>query len=173
MQNVEINEEQINPYLPQIIKQLDYLTKEDIIKRFVAVEFNRFLNYYKDAPDLNIEEKENKKQPHTTKRKTGEKIRLKINIGQQNNITPKKLLGIINQTVGDRTISVADIEITNKYTFFDIFQDQANKIINAFTKTNLTITPAKGDKAHNTKKEQQKQQNTNPDKPWRKQRKKR
>ena len=195
MQNVEVNDEQIDAYLPQIMKQLDYLSKEDIIKRFVAVEFNRFLNYYKDAPDLNIEEKthkeKNKEQKErTTKRKTGEKIRLKINIGERDGITPRRLLGIINEVVGDRTISVGDIEITNKFTFFDVFLDQANKIVNAFTTTDFTVIPAKGAKAYNEKNEYRKttfkkeqyrdskptkkeERNTNPDKPWRKQRKKR
>ena len=195
MQNVEVNDEQIDAYLPQIMKQLDYLSKEDIIKRFVAVEFNRFLDYYKDAPDLNIEEKthkeKNKEQKErTTKRKTGEKIRLKINIGERDGITPRRLLGIINEVVGDRTISVGDIEITNKFTFFDVFLDQANKIVNAFTTTDFTVIPAKGAKAYNEKNEYRKttfkkeqyrdskptkkeERNTNPDKPWRKQRKKR
>ena len=195
MQNVEVNDEQIDAYLPQIMKQLDYLSKEDIIKRFVAVEFNRFLNYYKDAPDLNIEEKthkeKNKEQKErTTKRKTGEKIRLKINIGERDGITPRRLLGIINEVVGDRTISVGDIEITNKFTFFDVFLDQANKIVNAFTTTDFTVIPAKGAKAYNEireyrrttfKKEQyrdskptkREKRNTNPDKPWRKERRKR
>lgn len=195
MQNVEVNDEQIDAYLPQIMKQLDYLSKEDIIKRFVAVEFNRFLDYYKDAPDLNIEEKthkeKNKEQKEqTTKRKTGEKIRLKINIGERDGITPRRLLGIINEVVGDRTISVGDIEITNKFTFFDVFLDQANKIVNAFTTTDFTVIPAKGAKAYNEKNEYRKttfkkeqyrdskptkkeERNSNPDKPWRKQRKKR
>lgn len=195
MQNVEVNDEQIDAYLPQIMKQLDYLSKEDIIKRFVAVEFNRFLDYYKDAPDLNIEEKthkeKNKEQKErTTKRKTGEKIRLKINIGERDGITPRRLLGIINEVVGDRTISVGDIEITNKFTFFDVFLDQANKIVNAFTTTDFIVIPAKGAKAYNEKSEyrrttfkkeqyrdskptKREERNTNPDKPWRKERRKR
>ncbi|MFW9598586.1 MAG: DEAD/DEAH box helicase, partial [Paludibacter sp.] len=49
MQNVDVNEEQIAPYIPQIMQQLEELPKEEIIKRFVSLEFNRFLDYYKDA----------------------------------------------------------------------------------------------------------------------------
>lgn len=207
MQNVEVNDEQIDAYLPQIMKQLDYLSKEDIIKRFVAVEFNRFLDYYKDAPDLNIEEKKHKEKDTNPKqgreaanssrrKKTGEKLRLKINMGERNGITPKRLLGIINDVVGDRTISVGDIEITNKFTFFDVFLDQSNKILNAFDNTDLTVVLAKGSKAYNDKadykrggfrketyKEQYKEpkrgrrekdeRHPNPEKPWRKERRKR
>ena len=198
MQNVEVNDEQIDAYLPQIMKQLEYLSKEDIIKRFVAVEFNRFLEYYKDAPDLNIEEKAPKEKNKTShdnnksggRKKTGEKIRLKINIGERNEITPKRLLGIINEVVGDRTISVGDIEITNKCTFFDVFLDQSNKILNAFEATDLTVVPAKGAKAYADKNEfkrggfrkeaykesrqpRREKRTADSDKPWRKDRKRR
>jgi len=53
MEKVEINEDQIEPFIERINKKLDWLSKEEIVKRFVALEFNRFLDYYKDAPDLN------------------------------------------------------------------------------------------------------------------------
>ena len=56
MQNVEVNEEQIAPYMGQIMKQMEDLPKEEMIKRFVSLEFNRFLDYYKNASDLNIAE---------------------------------------------------------------------------------------------------------------------
>ena len=54
---VEIDESTIEPYLDIIDKKLAWLSREDLIKRFVSVEFNRFLAYYKDAPDLNIKTK--------------------------------------------------------------------------------------------------------------------
>src|SRR5690606_7555065 len=56
--NVEVQEDQINAFLPQILESLQDLTKEEVVKRFASLEFNRFLNYYKDAPDLNIEVRE-------------------------------------------------------------------------------------------------------------------
>src|SRR5690606_29555267 len=51
--NVEVNETQIEQYLPRIMDEFADLSKEDVIKRFVSLEFNRFLDYYKNAPDLN------------------------------------------------------------------------------------------------------------------------
>lgn len=169
MQHVEVNE-QIDAYLPQIMKQLEYLSKEDIIKRFVSEEFNRFLDYYKDAPDLNVEEKPadrksrkrpqdneagkpaGKKEPRAKKKKTGEKIRMKINLGERQGITPKRLLGMINDVVGDRDIMVGDIEITNKFTFFDIFADQFAKLAHAFASQNdIELEPAKGSRAYDNR----------------------
>jgi ATP-dependent RNA helicase DeaD len=53
MRNVEVNEEEIDSFLPEVYHELNDLTKEDIIKRFASIEFNRFLAYYRDARDLN------------------------------------------------------------------------------------------------------------------------
>src|SRR6201985_1380852 len=53
--NVEVNEQQIEVYIPRIMDEFAELSKEDIIKRFASLEFNRFLDYYKNAPDLNVQ----------------------------------------------------------------------------------------------------------------------
>jgi ATP-dependent RNA helicase DeaD len=51
---LNVNEKQIEPYLPAILEQLGHLTKEDLIKHLVSFEFNKFLDYYKNAKDLNV-----------------------------------------------------------------------------------------------------------------------
>ena len=51
--NVEVNESQIEQYMPRIMDEFAELSKEEVIKRFASLEFNRFLEYYKNAPDLN------------------------------------------------------------------------------------------------------------------------
>jgi ATP-dependent RNA helicase DeaD len=149
MENVEVNSEQIDPLLPEIFSKLEYLDKEEIIKKFVSLEFNRFLEYYKDARDLNVKEtpKEGGNGNGSKKKKSGRKTRLKMNLGERDRITPKRLLGIINDTVGDKTISINDIEITQRYTFFDVFDDQKGKIMNAFADTDLEISEAKGSRS--------------------------
>ncbi|MBE0676717.1 MAG: DEAD/DEAH box helicase [Bacteroidales bacterium] len=58
MKNSQVNDVRIDPYMPKAYEMLGDLTKEEIIKRFVSVEFNRFLEYYKNAPDLNIDARE-------------------------------------------------------------------------------------------------------------------
>ena len=205
MQNVVVEDEQLDTFFPQIMSQLEYLSKEDIIKRFVSLEFNRFLEYYKGAPDLNIEEHEKEKREKKSSKergdkegapkkekskgktkKTGEKIRLKVNIGERNGVTPKRLLGMINDLVGDRTIGVSDIEITNKFTFFDVYVDQYNKLSRAFEQQrDLVLMPAKGSKSLeenerggrriddffvNSRREERR---GNGEKPWRRERKRR
>lgn len=160
MQNVEVNEEQILPYIPQIMKQLEDLSKEEILKRFVSLEFNRFLEYYKDAEDLNYHERsergergmrnERGDRPERGERsaKSGNRIRLKMNIGDREGIDPKRFLGIINEVTGDKSISIGAIEVTNKFTFFDVFSDQVEKVITAFAgETDYQVSEAKGSKS--------------------------
>lgn len=53
MEKVAVEEGEIESYMPVIYKKLEWLSKEDVIKRFVALEFNRFLAYYQGAQDLN------------------------------------------------------------------------------------------------------------------------
>ena len=55
VENVEVEEKQIAEFLPVIFNKLAWLDREELIKRFVSVEFNRFLAYYKDATDINVD----------------------------------------------------------------------------------------------------------------------
>jgi len=165
MENVEVNEEQIDPYMAQIMKQLEYLSKEEILKRFVSLEFNRFLDYYKDSEDLNYHEKNERGSRERGERgdraergdrndrgergaKSGKRIRLKINVGEREGINAKRFLGIINDVTNDKSISIGAIEVTNKFTFFDVFADQADKVVAAFaTEPDYQVAEAKGSKA--------------------------
>ncbi len=155
MENVEVNEDQIQPYMPQIMKQLEYLSKEEILKRFVSLEFNRFLDYYKDAEDLNLHEnsrdradrRERPERDDRGKKTGGKRIRLKMNIGDREGIDPKRFLGIINDVTGDKSINIGSIEVTNKFTFFDVFEDQVEKVVLAFAKeADYQVSEAKGSK---------------------------
>ena len=158
MQNVEVNEEQIEPYMAQIMNQLEYLSKEELLKRFVSLEFNRFLDYYKNASDLNIPEHSSRERDGRSDRdgnergnrqsKSGERVRLKINLGTKVGMSPRRILGIINDVTDDKTINIGGIEITNKFTFFDVFEDQKDKVLNSFKNTpDMEVSVAKGSRS--------------------------
>jgi len=56
VENIEVNNDQISEFMPVIYKKLAWLEREELIKHFVSVEFNRFLTYYENAPDINVDE---------------------------------------------------------------------------------------------------------------------
>mgnify|MGYP003396996972 CR=1 FL=1 len=135
-----IDKEQIQPYLPMIMDQLKDLSREDLIVNFVSQEFNRFLEYYKDAPDLNIPEKDKKSKGDRDRsgrggrKSSGDLMRLKINMGARDGFTPKRVLGLINDTTDSHDIDVHDIEITNRYSFFDVDRSVVPSMMSAFAR---------------------------------------
>jgi len=134
----------------EALKVLDYMSKDELIRRFVALEFNRFLEYYKDAEDLNVEVPTRKERQKSEGKSHGgnaggKKVRMKINVGLRDGMNAKKFLGLINDTTHDRTIHIGDIEIQKNYTFFDLYIDQKQKVINAFKiYEDLFVQEAKG-----------------------------
>ena len=69
IEKVDVNENQIEPFLPYIFEKLNWLDREKLIKHFVSTEFNRYLSYYKDSKDVNEESFEKVDNNRKTKRK--------------------------------------------------------------------------------------------------------
>ncbi len=148
----------LSSLMSEAVKQLDYLTKEELIHRLVAQEFGRFLEYYKDAKDLNLPLKsqesraksQDSKDTQRGRKKSGRTVRLKINVGLRDGMNPKRFLALVNETTRDRTIMIGDIEIAKNYTFFDVYQDQRDKVVRAFSiYEDLFIQETKGGRAKN------------------------
>ncbi len=137
MQTVKLDEEQIAPFMDAVNEKLQNLTKEEIIKRFVSVEFNRFLEYYKNAPDLNkkaeSEKTSNERKPSASRRR-GEPgfTRFYINIGRKDGINPKNIIGMINDYGRDRDINIGAIDIKDSFSFFEAGEKYTDKLLKAF-----------------------------------------
>jgi ATP-dependent RNA helicase DeaD len=147
MEHVEVDNEEIDNYLPVIFKKLEWLDKEEIVRRFVSLEFNRFLAYYKDAEDLEVarhdkeeagkrgkkgrkaEKFENDVQKATKKAERGF-TRLHINIGKKDGLYPNVLIELINQTEIGNKVRIGKIDLTKKDAYFEIKSDQAKPLLN-------------------------------------------
>ncbi|MCD6347402.1 MAG: DEAD/DEAH box helicase [Bacteroidales bacterium] len=139
VEQVEVDEGQIGPFLPVILEKLSWLEREELIKRFVSVEFNRFLAYYKDAPDLNVSggreggrEERQQGRDRSGRRSRVEFSRFFINLGTKNNLSPRKLIGLINERTKTKGIEVGQIEMMKKFTFFEVDKRFEQEIINSF-----------------------------------------
>ncbi len=145
MENVEVDEAQIAPFMDTVNKKLEWLSKEQIIKRFVSLEFNRFLEYYKNAPDLN--EKAEDKRDKRDKRDGGSRIdrfrrrgkgdytRFFINIGKKDGVVPKIIIGMINDNTKDRDINIGTIDLKDSFSFFEIEKKHTSKVLKSFHNT--------------------------------------
>jgi ATP-dependent RNA helicase DeaD len=144
MENVEVDEQQIDRFLPVIYKKLEWLSREELIKRFVSVEFNRFLSYYKDAPDLNVaapEKTRKEKENRVSARSTTRYRRLYINAGLKQDLSALRLIGLINDRLRDRRIGIGKIDILRKFSFFEVEERYAAEVINALNGANLDGLP--------------------------------
>ncbi len=127
MEQIEVNEEQIEPYMSVIYKKLDWMSREDLIKRFVSVEFNRFLAYYKNAPDLNVKAESSRSERGSRQTEKVRERRSKtnftkfyLNIGGKHNMNPARLIGLINEYTNDSSIRIGKIDIEKNFTMFEI-----------------------------------------------------
>jgi len=130
MENVEVNHRVIDSFLPEIYKKLESFEKEELIKKFVSVEFNRFLEYYKNTPDLNHPENDKGSgDKHST---ASGFTRFFINLGRTDNLKPATLIGMINDYTNIRNIEIGEIEILNNFSFFETDSNFAETVLQSF-----------------------------------------
>jgi len=129
--NVDVNEEQIEQYIPRIMEEFKDMSKEDIIKRFASLEFNRFLDYYKNAPDLNApayEERGDRADRLPRGGSRGDYTRLFINLGSVDDFTRGDMLGFICNNGKISGKSIGKIDLKGVYTFFEVENSSAELV---------------------------------------------
>ena len=137
VEKVEVNEKQIEPFLPAIHEKLEWLDREELIKHFVSTEFNRYLSYYKNAKDINVSA--NKKESHKRERKGKRErerqrtsfTRFYINVGSKNKLNPARLMGLINEGLSSGNTTVGKIEIMKEFSFFEIEDKKEAQLLKA------------------------------------------
>lgn len=145
--NVTVNEEQIEQYLPRIYDEFKDFTKEDFIKRFASIEFNRFLDYYKNAPDLNanIEEGRNRFEDRGERGNgvRGNYTRLFINLGSVDEFNRGDLLGYICNTTKISGRTVGKIDVKGVYSFFEVQNEDVDKVMASFKEAEYKGRPVR------------------------------
>jgi len=134
--DVEVNEQQIEQYVPRIMEEFKELSKEELVKRFASIEFNRFLDYYKNAPDLNAPVEEGRFERGERGARDGggrgEYTRLFINLGSVDEFNRGELLGYIcnNAKISGRI--VGKIDVKGVYSFFEVPNAEAQIVVDNF-----------------------------------------
>lgn len=130
---VKINEAEIEEFLPAVYEELKDLSKNELIKRFASIEFNRFLDYYRNAPDLNIEGKRSDRSDGSSDRYvTGN--RFFINLGKMDGLDVPNLLELIDDYCGVGKRYIGKIDLKGAYSFFEVENEKAGDIVKGFEK---------------------------------------
>ncbi|MCW3466819.1 DEAD/DEAH box helicase [Chitinophaga nivalis] len=135
--NVTVNEEQIEPYLERIYEEFATMSKEELIKRFASLEFNQFLEYYQDAPDLNAKDDRRSSvgdDGSRGSRNNGKFTRLFINLGSVDDFNRGDMLRYLCDNTGVRGNKIGRIDLKGVYSFFEVENDELEKVTQAFKK---------------------------------------
>ena len=147
----DVDEEQIEPYMAEINRQFDYIDKEDIIKKMVTITFGKFLDYYKNAPEIVKPEtgkgsrgsrgegrgSEGRGKVSNGRRKheaeAGYK-RLFINLGKADGFYPGEIMQYLNKHVKGRQ-EVGHIDLLSKFAYIEVPEEDAKRVMKALNGT--------------------------------------
>ena len=151
IERVKVNEEEIAPYLSGISRKLEWLSEEDLLKRVISLEFNRLLDYYKDAPKIDFidakpskadrkgrkgeSEHERPKNDREKDRRTAERgfERVYVNVGKRDGFFAGNLIDMLNKLIAGKRVDVGRIDLLPGYTLFDVKKSDARKVVGALT----------------------------------------
>ncbi|CAN5142377.1 DEAD/DEAH box helicase [soil metagenome] len=158
VREVKVNDTEIEAFLPQVYEELNDLTKNDLIKRFASIEFNRFLDYYRNAPDLNGDQKRSERPERggdgftSDRRDRSERsegsdrgyndrsaggTRFFINLGKMDGLDKSKMLEVIDQFTGLEKKDIGQIDLMGAYSFFEVDASLSDKVLKGFNKAEL------------------------------------
>jgi len=143
VEEVEVNEKGIAPFVAQIHESLKDYSKEELIERFVSVEFNRFLKAYEKAGDINVDPSKMRKgrdNESSGRRRTGETNtnRVFINVGKMDGFENKgQLLGFICNQSGVDGGSVGKIDLFDSFSFMGVDEGVGERLISAMNGKNI------------------------------------
>ncbi len=135
-----VNEKEIEPYIASALHTFENMSKEEVIKKFLSTEFNRFLDYYRNAGDLNADTRNHKDGKHGEQRdrrtsyddKPGEFQRFFLNIGANSGINKGALLRKICDFANISSSEVGRIDMKNDFSFFEVKTDVARHTFESF-----------------------------------------
>ena len=135
---VDVNDEEIEPFMQDISRYFEYIEKEDLIKKIVSLEFGKFLAYYADAPEISTvssrergekKEKRGERREKRGDRKAEEGYRkLFINLGKADGFYPGEMMQFLNKHVRGH-VQVGHIDLLTTMSYFEVPEDEAERVM--------------------------------------------
>jgi ATP-dependent RNA helicase DeaD len=126
IESTEVNESEIERYLPAVYEKLASLNREELIKKFISNEFNRFLSYYQNSDDLNnISDKPTRERERDRGASSDNFQKMFVNIGKNEGLNPNLLIKLINENTPNSSIDFGKIEILKSFSFIEVDKNEA------------------------------------------------
>lgn len=149
LERIEVDDNQIAPFLPEIFRKLDWLTKEDLVKRIVSREFGHFLDYYANAPEIvqpqgGKKDREDRKSAGRQSGRGKDRVsgpraaepgykRLFINLGKRDNFYAREIINLVNRYVKGK-VQIGRIDLTTNCSFFEVPEASADLVLKKMSK---------------------------------------
>lgn len=135
IEHEEVDEEEIQDFLPEVNRRWEWLDKEDLIKRVLSREFGRFLQYYANAPE--IEEVADSRSASTdgkSRRKKGDRTaeegftRIFVTVGKTDGYFAKEIIRLVNTNVKGK-VEIGRIDLVKNFSFIEVPEEDADRVI--------------------------------------------
>jgi len=160
VKQVEVDAEELESYLPEILPMFEDLDRDELIKKFLSMEFNRFLSYYRDLPDLQIAGEGNvsrfdrdrgrgrdrdrgrdrshrrNDQSSPSRYRSGSSI-VTIKMGKKEGLQIKELIQKINTVSGSKRYPLGNIKLHKSTTDIEIAADMAEDLVKTLKKVRI------------------------------------
>ena len=158
LEHQEVNENEIAPFMPEVLRKLDWLTKEDLIKRVVSDAFGQFLRYYANAPEIvQPEERGGKHDERDGFKRRGHREerthrpeegyeRLFINLGKRDNFYAREIINLVNRYVKGN-VEIGRIDLTQNCSFFEVPEAEADVVLKKMRRAKVGDRPVVVDHA--------------------------
>ena len=150
IKDTKVNEDQLQKFLPQAMEKLADLDREALIKQFLSVEFNQFLDYYSNSNDLNAQGGNDRKGSRNNDRsgrndrggRSGGRDRgiteagyerFFINVGRRDGLNPVRLMGLVNEQLNGSKPDFGKIDLQNNFSFFEVETGYESALTNGVT----------------------------------------
>ena len=137
IERVEVDEEEIAPFMDEVQKRWAWLDKDDLIKRVLSREFGRFLQYYANAPEIEDASTSGKEKGEGKGRRQREKshqaeegyVRLFLNVGKLDGMYAREIIGLLNKNVQGDKVAVGRIDLMKSFSFIEVKEDDLNRVL--------------------------------------------
>lgn len=156
IKDVKVNNSEIQPYMDMILQEFEGMDREEIISNIISIEFNRFLDYYRNAPDLNRQPASGKRERDGERSGSGKYdrssdserfTRLFVSIGKLDDVRKGDFLRFVCDNTGITSRQVGRIDIMREFTFIDVEKEAAARVISGLKRQNYNGRPVRAQKA--------------------------
>lgn len=165
IKNTPVNRKDIEQYLPRVLESFEEFDKEELIKHFISAEFNRFLDYYRHAADINLDEGRGRERkgngdrsssrrgtppgssrsprrqggadPKVPRPPEPEMKRFFFGAGKLDRVNPGAIVRTVCETTGITRNQIGHISINREFSFFDVHKKAVAQVKKNMRKAKL------------------------------------